>query len=255
MKTAIARIKHELLQLLLPKLDFKPEIDLPIEKMGSTYGEWVIPKGIVGKHSVCYLAGAGEDISFDVKLAGTYGCEVHIFDPTPRAKKHFDTLAIEVEKGNGMPLPHDASYSYEISKELFSRISFHEIGIWKNDEIVRFYEPSDETHVSHSILNLQKTESYIDVQVERLETIMERLGHKKIDVLKIDIEGAEYEVINYLLDEKVPVDILCVEFDEVYNPLDGKYPIRINETVQRLRKEGYAILYTDDYCNLTFVKR
>ncbi len=240
---------------MLPKLDYKPELEMPTVKMGSKYGEWVVPEGMIGKDSVCYLAGAGEDISFDVMLAEKYGCEVHIFDPTPKAKKHFNDLAEEVEKGNNMTLPHDDSYAYQISKENFAQISYHDIGIWKNDEMVRFYQPSNENHVSHSILNLQKTESYFEARVERMDTIMKRLGHNSVQLLKLDIEGAEYEVINYLLDENIAIDVLCVEFDEVYHPLDGEYPIRINKAVQRLRKQGYAIVYADDYCNLTFIKR
>ena len=41
---------------------------------------------------------------------------------------------------------------------------------------------------------------------------MRRLRHSRIDVLKMDIEGAEYGVIDDLVRERIPVQQLLVEF-------------------------------------------
>ena len=49
-------------------------------------------------------------------------------------------------------------------------------------------------------------------EVRRLRTMMEMLGHNQIDLLKMDIEGAEYGVIENMLAEGVPVRQLLVEF-------------------------------------------
>lgn len=56
-----------------------------VQKYGSQYGGWVVPVGILDHSSVCYCAGVGEDVSFDLALIKKFGCEVLAFDPTPRA--------------------------------------------------------------------------------------------------------------------------------------------------------------------------
>ena len=50
-------------------------------RLGTHYGGWIIPENILDSTSICYLAGAGEDISFDCCLAQQYGCRIRIVDP------------------------------------------------------------------------------------------------------------------------------------------------------------------------------
>ena len=48
----------------------KPQIGLdrkvPVIALGTHYGGWKVPEGYLDKKSICYFAGAGIDISFDV---------------------------------------------------------------------------------------------------------------------------------------------------------------------------------------------
>ena len=61
-----------------------------MEKLGTNYGGWHIPKAIgLDRDSVVYSAGAGEDISFDLILSHKYDCNIVILDPTVRAVKHY----------------------------------------------------------------------------------------------------------------------------------------------------------------------
>ena len=53
--------------------------------------------------SLCYCAGAGEDISFECALVERYGCRVRIIDPTPRATQHFHDAG-ETKTGHGKVL-------------------------------------------------------------------------------------------------------------------------------------------------------
>jgi hypothetical protein len=48
--------------------------------------------------------------------------------------------------------------------------------------------------------------------VYRLGSILGKLGHQRVDLLKLDIEGAEYSVIQDLVKEAIPIDQLLVEF-------------------------------------------
>jgi hypothetical protein len=42
--------------------------DLRLERLGSDYGGWYVPIDRLAPHSICYLAGVGEDITFDLAL-------------------------------------------------------------------------------------------------------------------------------------------------------------------------------------------
>src|SRR5712692_3232196 len=60
-------------------------------RLGTVYGGWIIPANSgLSADSVCYSAGAGEDISFDCALIERFYCQVRVIDPTPRAITHFD---------------------------------------------------------------------------------------------------------------------------------------------------------------------
>ena len=47
-------------------------------------------------------------------------------------------------------------------------------------------------------------------RVERLSSIMRQLGHQRLDVLKIDIEGAEFEAVPDLLDSGIEIVMISV---------------------------------------------
>jgi FkbM family methyltransferase len=41
---------------------------------------------------------------------------------------------------------------------------------------------------------------------------LQRLGHNRIDLLKVDIEGAEYTVLQDLIQERIPVTQILIDF-------------------------------------------
>ena len=201
-------------------------------RIGSDYGGWIVPRNLIGPKSICYCAGVGEDISFDLGLIEQFGCHVFAFDPTPRAKIHIVKTAVGVKQ-----------------------YYFFDYGVWGYDEEVRFFAPRDPSHVSHSALNLQKTERYFDARCKRLSTIMQENGHDHIDLLKLDIEGAEYAVLRSILEDHLQVGIICVEYDEVHNAIDDRYIHRIRRSIRELRKAGYVIVAKDEQQNYTLVRR
>ena len=155
-------------------IKIQPRTDLI--KIGSDYGGWVVPQTLLNQDSICYCGGCGEDISFDLGLIERFNCQVYGFDPTPRA------IAYVNDKIQGVDAYH-----------------FFPLGLWNQKDTLKFYVPQNESHVSHSLVNLQKTEDYLEVEVERLRVLMERCGHSQLTLLKIDIEGAEYEVLKTIL--------------------------------------------------------
>lgn len=201
-------------------------------RLGSPYGGWIVPSDAVQAHSVCYCVGVGEDISFDLALMERFGCEVHAFDPTPRA--------IEFVRRNAADVP---------------RFHFHPVGVWDRDELLRFYAPSNPAHVSHSVMNLQQTDSYFEAPCRSLTSLMKELGHTRIDLLKLDVEGAEHRVIAAMLEHGVTVKVLCVEFDEATMELTPESRQRIVATADALASHGYQLVAQEGRSNYTFMRR
>lgn len=205
---------------------------IPLETLGTHYGGATVPLNFLNRRSICYCAGAGEDISFELEIAEKYGCQVFIFDPTPRAIKYYEHIRRRVKN--------------------LKRVHYHKLGLWDKKTELKFYAPRNSNHVSHSVVNLQKTEKYFTARVDRLSHIMKRLHHSKIDLLKMDIEGAEYKVIDSVVEDKIRIPVVCVEFNEVYHSLDANYRSRIKNSLTKLRDFGYQIVAVKkaNYCLL-----
>lgn len=202
-----------------------------LKKIGSDYGGWIVLTDLINDESICYCAGVGEDITFDLGLIEQFNCSVYAFDPTPRAINHVQNHAKGVFK-----------------------FHFSDVGLWDKEEVLRFYAPSNPQHVSHSALNLQKTNSFFEAKCKRLSTLMKENSHQRIDLLKLDIEGSEYKVIDSIIEEQLDIGIICVEYDEAYNPLDAQYLRRIKQSVSKLFNYGYTLVAVEPSCNYTLVK-
>lgn len=216
------------IRLVLSEVFFTPLISgkHECERHGEKGADWWIPKNVVNSDFIFYSAGVGTNVSFDISLIKKYGLNVYAFDPTPKA---IDFVQKNI-----------------LSK--FSKFIFIPIGLWNNNTQQRFYVPKSTTHVSHSIVNLQKTDNFFVAQCASLKTIMNLLNHKKIDMLKIDIEGAEYTVLNSMIKDNIFPRILCIEFDQPASLF------KIMAMARRLLDHDY-LLIKKDYFNFTFIKR
>jgi len=227
------------------KLRIQLETDLvPTERIGTTYGGWIIPQDWISKDSVVYAVGAGEDISFDAGLAEKYGCTVHIIDPTPRAEVHFQKVIEGIKTGQPAPLNTNTNGLYpKHSTKTADLLHFHPFGLWNEESTIKFYKPANEAHVSHSIVNLQKSGAYVEMPVRKTKNVMADLGHTYIDLMKIDIEGAEYTVLEDILSDNLNVRALCIEYDErAGNNIDDKYQDRIENSLNALCAAGFHII-------------
>jgi FkbM family methyltransferase len=224
--------------------------DVPLERLDSPYGGWIIPRGRLKSNAVCYLVGAGEDISFDLAVSDQYGCAVHIFDPTPRAVEH--VLATKSKLSQRQPMPCATSpsgYYPEADPDTALLMQLHPFGIWSEDKTLRFFAPKEQAHVSYSLVNLQKSDNFMEVPVRRLSGVMRELGHQQIDLLKIDTEGAEYQILEAMLQDQLEVNIICIEFDETAsNHIDRHYLRRIKQTLTALMQAGYTVVAKEPDC-------
>jgi Methyltransferase FkbM domain len=75
---------------------------------------------------------------------------------------------------------------------------------------------------------------------------MDDLGDNHIDVLRVDIEGAEHRVIESFIADGVRPVVVCVEFDQ-------PVPLRtILRSIRLLQQSGYRLVRIEDW-NYTFV--
>jgi FkbM family methyltransferase len=153
------------------------------------YGGYLLPESLLGPDSVCFLAGTGEDISFDLGVIARFGCTVHSLDPVPRAAEHVAGAAA-----------HEP------------RLVFHPLALWSADETLTFHAPREEGYVSQSAINLHDTEPAFSAPARSVASLLAELGHDHIDLLKISAEGSEYEILDHVVAAGIDVRVLCVEY-------------------------------------------
>lgn len=223
-------------------------------RLGTPYGGWIIPRQpVLTESSICYLAGAGEDISFDCALVKLFGCNVRIIDPTPRAVQHFRELEQAIRGEQRYPINNSVVDFYDIAVPDLTRMRFLPFGLADKDTELKFYMPKNPAHVSCSTVNLQKTDEYFTAQCYRLTTLMSQQGDVEVDLLKMDIEGGEYVVIKDLLASNKLPNILLIEFDEVHTPLDKYAGERIEAHISELVNAGMRCIAVEG-SNATFIR-
>jgi FkbM family methyltransferase len=197
----------------------RPDLECSCEVLGNRDAQFAIYPGQLEKHATIYSFGIGTDISFDLQLIRRFGVQVHAFDPTPR------------------------SLAWLKTQEIPAGFHIHQYGVAACDGMLRFAPPKSSAHVSHTIVERDGLERTIWAPVHRITTIMKDLGHDSLDVLKMDVEGAEYAVLHDVLENSIPVRQLCVEFHHRWSEIGVS---RTRQALAALRARGYRIFHISD---------
>jgi FkbM family methyltransferase len=200
-------------------------IDVELKCFGSQYGHWCFIHHDGLQDCLIVSAGVGEDISFDVDFASEYNATVVLYDPTPRAIRHFETVCENFGKSSTIdyvPGGDQPVETYDLSNLSESNFCYKKYAVWNEKRKVKFFTPTNPEHVSHSILNYQRDynyqdKSFIDVDTVKLSDEIKQL-EKFPSIIKLDIEAAVLEVLEDLFSENIFVDQICVEYDEHHNP-------------------------------------
>lgn len=190
--------------------------DIGLRYAGNAYGGGWIAVGLLRPGSRVYSVGVGEDVSFDVDLHRMVPCRITGVDPTPRA--------IEFVRRSASSLPPGyALVPAGLAAERGTR---------------RFFFPRDPAHVSLSLTE-DSGRGFLDCEVVSLQDLMARLEDRFVDLLKIDVEGAEYELLSSWIRARYcpPVGQIWVEFHEARA---GKSPEQTKAILAGLRALGFA---------------
>jgi len=201
-----------------------------LDYFGSDLCGWSVNTEELNENSVIYSVGVGKDITFDLELFNKFQSKIYLFDPTPEVKDWI----------NDQNLP--------------DKIVFLDYGVFDRNGTIEFFPPQNENYISHSLIysnNLNMAKAFT-VPVKSLKNVIESFDHEYIDLLKLDIEGAEYKVLSTIITEKLPIKQILVEFHHRFSSFSFS---ETREALRSLIQCGYRIISTSKNGNqYTFLK-
>jgi FkbM family methyltransferase len=214
-------LKRRAAALLGRDIIWKPTAHVPLEWHGSTYGGRMIRAHSLDSSSTVYSFGVGRDITFDLSIIKHYNCLVHGFDPTPESIEY-------------------------VRDRHFRGFVMHDYGLSDASGRATLYAPRNTEHITGSIIRAsQLAPTGVDVPLKCLPDILAELHHARIDVLKMDIEGAEYRVIASIADDPLVgrIDQLCIEFHHRFDTIDVR---QTREAIDHLSARGFEAAWVSN---------
>jgi FkbM family methyltransferase len=190
------------------------QLDSETIYLGNAGTSWPVCPTALPDQPLVYSFGVGEDVSFDLELVRRFRATIHAFDPTPR------------------------SVAWISGQQLPANFHFYPCGIADHDGSCSFLPPANPSHVSFTVVSRDSSAAPQELPVKRLQTLLSELQHASIDLLKMDIEGAEYSVIDDLIASGIVVKQFLVEFHHRWKEIGVS---KTKESVRHLNAAGYRI--------------
>jgi FkbM family methyltransferase len=207
------------------KLFFKrvsgKELWLKVEATFDTVkaSEWTFIAEKLDTQSIIYSLGVGDNIEFDLDLIDRFGVTVYAFDPTPYARE------------------------WVAAQDLPERFVFKPWAASGEDGTLRLYRRVSRRGKRAKVMWTSEDEAgdssdFIDAPAYTVHRIMSELQHEQVDLLKMDVEGAEYNILEGLQNAVHLPKQLLVEFHHRF-PGIGKQ--RTAASIKILADLGYKI--------------
>ncbi|MFI5162486.1 MAG: FkbM family methyltransferase [Sphingobacteriales bacterium] len=262
MSNIFQKVRHKLLFYIhKPNLPLSATNEKIIKKLGSHYGGWSFVDTPELQGSTIINCGLGEDASFDIGFASKYNAKVIMVDPTPRAVAHYNKFIKRAGQkattgfvqGGNQPVE-----AYDMEKLKESNFVMVGKALWTEAKKMKFFSPPNKDYVSHSINNIFNEGSadtdHIEVDSITVEQVMKENNLTSIPLMKVDIEGAEIEVLQDMMAKKIYPKQLLIEFDE-YSLPSPKAKERVESTDRALRNAGYEFIHFDRPSNFLYIHK
>jgi len=190
-----------------------------------TLGNYTLSDNKIDSKTIVYTFGVGTSISFEEKISEKFNCKVFCYDPTSIAKNFMK------------------KYKYDESK-----IKFTDYGLWIEDKKIKFYHQDikNSSFKGGSITNLFNNQNYDLLQCYKLETLMKQNNHKRVDILKLDIEGAAIKVLQDVINSNIWPSQIITEFeyseqDKINENEFNKWSLELKNLLIQFRNMNYKI--------------
>jgi FkbM family methyltransferase len=196
-----------------------------IIELGTSYGGWKIPRHAVAEGEICYCIGTGDDISFDLELIRRYGAVVRAVDPV----EAYGAAAIEAAAGE-------------------PRFTFRQAAVTTRDGPIRMQRHHEAASKSLSAAGLYDTDEWLEVDGRTIPSLMREFGDDHIDLLKIDVEGIEYELVPTLDLAGLGVRVFAIQLHHTGSVRDALL------LIDGLRRQGFRLVAQRPAVTLTFAR-
>ncbi|KAJ9440954.1 hypothetical protein DIPPA_07036 [Diplonema papillatum] len=172
---------------------------------------------------VVYSFGIGEEDTFEQHLAFDTHCTVHAFDPVPAVhnwiKRRDESVALLRRRGSRADV--HASFNRILTAQgvrtpswqsALNKGYYLSMAERNTDNPVRFHPWGlADSDFTGTLNNSWSKGSAKAGTFKTLQTIMEELGHQRVDILKLDIEGFEWGILSQILDPHLGIRQLMLE--------------------------------------------
>jgi FkbM family methyltransferase len=149
----------------------------------SNQDQWAIVSNPLNEASFIISAGVGRYISFEEDIIKTFKSNIVLLDPSP--------TGVNTMK----------------SKKDTKNINFLEMGLAKEAGDVFFGLPD---YPEEGSFRKAIEGDRLSFKCTSLPDLLKEYGKNKIDLLKIDVEGFEYEIFESIFENRIDIDQICV---------------------------------------------
>ena len=145
------------------------------------YGNYKLLKKKIPNNPIVYSGGVGTNITFDLDIEKKNNAKVRLFDPTKNSINYMK--------------------KFKNKKNIF----FYPIALFhENKKVKIYYDPTNRVK-SNSINNFLEfnQKNFYLVDAKNLKTLIKKFKDKRIDILKLDIEGVAEDLLLHTIKNKI----------------------------------------------------
>lgn len=191
----------------------EPRTTVEIRCERASHGGWWLCPQAIRPGDVVYSFTVGGDLRFETEVAERYGARVHVFDPDPAT----------ADRAAELPDP--------------DRLRFFPMTVGARNEHRDVVLPGSRVTEARAL---------------RLPAHMRNLGHRRLDLIRLDVPGVEGDVIRDLVTMEVDVHQLLLAFHEE-RTVEARD--RIEAGVATLGGHGYRVFHiSPDRREFSFIR-